>query len=88
MTPPAKRPQTFVQGPADDRYRDFDTDCVGYPVGNKMPESWAKDKEAFFDTRKPGLKNIGHYQMFLKDDGSEKYSEKEKSELREFLKTL
>ena len=88
MTPPAKRPVTFVQGPADDRHRDYDTDCVGYPVGNKMPKSWNEDKEAFFDTRKPGLKNIGHYQMFLKDDGSEKYTEVEKSELREFLKTL
>ncbi len=88
MTTPKDRPVTFVQGPANDKWTDYDIDCVGYPVGANMPLAWRNDKEAFFDTRKPGLRNIGHYEMFLNKDGSEKYTADQKKDLREFLKTL
>lgn len=88
MTAPKDRPVTFVQGPANDKWTDYDIDCVGYPVGANMPLAWRNDKEAFFDTRKPGLRNIGHYEMFLNKDGSEKYTADQKKDLREFLKTL
>lgn len=88
MTPPAKRPKTFWTGPAVDKERDFDQECIGYPVGNAIPAQWKKDKDAFFDTQRVGMSNQGHYKMFLHEDGSEKYDAQQKSELREFLKTL
>lgn len=88
VTPPAQRPKTFVQGPSDNAITDYDFDCLGYPVGNKMPAAWKNDKEAFYDTSRTGLSNSGHYKMFLNDDGTEKYTWDEKMEILEFLKTL
>lgn len=88
FTPPSKRPKTFVQGPSDNATTDYDQECMGYPVGEKMPVEWKKDKEATFDTSRAGLSNRGHYKMFLKSDGSEKYTWEEKLEIMEFLKTL
>ncbi len=92
MTPPDLRPKTFIQGPANDRNKDYDTECVGYPVGDRIPASWKKDPEfvkmATFDVTKKGLSNVGHYKMFLTKEGTEKYTAAEKKDLREFLKTL
>lgn len=88
LSKPKDRTVVFYQGPADDPETDFDSDCVGYPTGRDIPKTWYKEKEAKFDTRKPGLSNSGHSKMFLNDDGSEKYSPIEKKELIMFLKTL
>jgi cytochrome c553 len=88
MTPPKNRPVTFYQGPAVDKERDFDRDCVGYPVGEAIPSEWKKERDALFDTRRTGMSNQGHYRMFLTDEGEERFSQHEKSELLEFLKTL
>jgi cytochrome c2 len=88
VTPPKQRPTTWVQGPSNNSTTDYDSDCLGYPVGSKMPKSWLKDKEATMDTRRKGLSNSGHYRMLLHKDGSEKYTWDEKMELLEFLKTL
>lgn len=88
LTPPAQRPKTFWQGPAVDKERDFDQDCVGYPVGEAVPSEWKEEKDAFYDTRRVGMSNQGHYKMLLHQDGSEKYDAQQKSELIEFLKTL
>jgi cytochrome c553 len=88
MTPPSKRVKVFYQGPSVNAQTDFDFDCVGYPVGNKIPSSWKELENSKVDTTRDGLKNIGHYKMFLDQDGQELMTELEKSELREFLKTL
>lgn len=88
VTPPELRPKTFIQGPSVNANTEFDFDCVGYPVGEKIPAHWKKDQQAFYDTRKPGLSNQGHYKMFLNADGSELLSKEEKRDLIEFLKTL
>lgn len=88
LTPPSQRPKTFWQGPAVDKERDFDQDCVGYPVGEAIPSEWKEEKDAFYDTRRVGMSNQGHYKMLLHQDGSEKYDAQQKSELIEFLKTL
>lgn len=88
LTPPDQRPVTFYQGPAVDKERDFDRDCVGYPIGDAIPDEWKQERDAHFDTRRVGLSNQGHYRMLLHEDGRERYSEQEKSDLIEFLKTL
>lgn len=86
------RPVTFIVGPAENKTTDFDQECNGYPVGEKIPASWKKDKdylaEATFDTRKVGLKNVGHEKMLLNDEGKEKFSSEDKKDLIHFLKTL
>lgn len=87
LTPAAKRPRSYYSGEAIDRNRDFDQECVGYPLGIKTPASWKK-KEYLYDTRREGLSNSGHERMFLDDYGREIYSDEEKRELIEFLKTL
>jgi mono/diheme cytochrome c family protein len=88
VTRPELRPKTFVQGPSLNAETDYDFDCVGYPVGQKIPTDWQKDKEAAFNTTKPGLSNMGHFEMFVDDAGNELYSKEDKMDLIEFLKTL
>lgn len=87
MMRPSERPKKFVQGPAE-KPEDYDQDCVGYPVGDKIPQSWWQQRDAIFDTSRPGLRNIGHSKVFYDDEGRSKMSESEKRDLREFLKTL
>ena len=82
------RPRTFVLGPAVNKATDFDQDCVGYPTGNKIPKEWLKDTEATIDTKKPGLRNIGHTKMFLDESGREKFTMDQKRDIIHFLKTL
>ena len=83
-----KRPKFFIQGPSLNEETDYDKDCVGYPVGNKIPPDWYQDKEAFYSTKRPGLSSKGHTKVFYTREGNSKFSEEEKSDLREFLKTL
>ena len=83
-----ERPKTFVQGPAIDKEADFDSECVGYPVGENIPKDWFKDKDALFNTSRPGLRNTGHTKMFLDKKGNELYSPSQKKDLITFLKTL
>ena len=87
VTRPSKRTKIFYQGPAKNPETDFDMECVGYPRGEKIPSSW-KTSEAKIDTRREGLRNTGHYKMWLDDEGNEKYSWQDKMNLIEFLKTL
>jgi len=84
----AQRPKSFIMGPALDKKTDFDGDCVGYPVGDKIPNKWIFDQEAKMDTRKPGLSNSGHTKMLLDANGNEKFTPADKIDLIEFLKTL
>jgi hypothetical protein len=88
LTPAAARPKTYVAGKAIDKKRDFDQDCVGYPIGENAPEEWKKDKDYLYDTQKEGLSNSGHDEKIFIKDGKEIYTQIEKSELIEFLKTL
>lgn len=82
------RPKTFVLGGAINKQTDFDQECNGYPVGNKMPAEWAKDTEATINTSIPGLRNIGHTKMLIDESGKEKFSSLDKKDLVMFLKTL
>ena len=86
---PNQRTASFYQGPNSNKETDYDFECVGYPTGKLIPESWKKEKDAFFDTSKPGLRNIGHYStIMLTKEGVEKYNAQEKQDIIEYLKTL
>ncbi len=87
FTHPSKRTKTFYQIPAESKTRDFNQDCVGFPVGKDIPKN-RKDKDFFFDTSKEGLRNTGHYKMWLDDNGREKYTSRDKMDVIMFLKTL
>ena len=86
LSPVEKRTKKFYQGTSDNPKTDFDSSCVGFPVGDQAPKEWSKVSDGLIDTSKPGLQNIGHQKMLLDENGNEKYSQAEKMELIEFLK--
>lgn len=88
MTPPEHRPIAFWMGRAVDKNRDFSTRDVGYPLGSAVPAEWKEDTTYLFDTRKKGLSNVGHYEGIFRVNGVEKYTDQDKSDLIEYLKTL
>ena len=88
LTASAKRPTTYVAGPAKNKQTDFDSECVGYPLGDKAPAAWKKDPDFMYDSRKEGLSNKGHDDRIFLKDGQEIYTREQKLELVEFLKTL
>ncbi len=88
LTPGADRPKSYYAGEAIDKKRDFDQECVGYPLGEKTPDEWKKNNEYFYDSQKEGLSNLGHDQKIFIKDGKEIFNAEEKRELIEFLKTL
>lgn len=88
LTKGSHRPKTYWSGKALDKERDFDQECVGYPLGDKTPKEWMEDKDYFYDTKKEGLSNLGHDEGIFLKNGKEIYSFEEKMELIEFLKTL
>lgn len=88
LTQGIKRPVSYWAGPAINKETDFDQKCNGYPIGEKTPEDWRQYPEFFYDTKKEGLSNLGHDERIFIKDGQEIYSDKEKLELIEFLKTL
>lgn len=87
MQKPEDRPKKFIQGPSV-KVEDFDSECVGYPVGDAIPSEWLKEKDAIYDTSRPGLRNIGHTKVFWDSQGNPRQSEQEKKDLLMYLKTL
>lgn len=77
---PADRTAVFYMGDDADPAVDYDSKCVGLPVGDKVPESWKVDARRKFDTTISGLSNQGHVVQPL--------STGERDDLIEFLKTL
>lgn len=82
------RAKTYWAGPANNRETDFDQDCVGYPIGAKTPAKWKKDKDFFYDTNREGMSNSGHDDKIFIKDGKEIFTQVQKKEIIEFLKTL
>lgn len=83
-----KRVQSYWAVKALDKDRDYDQDCVGYPAVEKISHQFKENPDYYYDTSKEGLSNKGHDQRILIKDGVEIFSDEEKSELIEFLKTL
>ncbi|MFA6237771.1 MAG: hypothetical protein WC635_10625 [Bacteriovorax sp.] len=88
LTKPELRPKTFIQGPSVNPETDFDKECVGYPVGDKIPKEWQKDTNAIYVAGRPGQDNGGHAKMIIGERGEELLSPSEKMDLIHFMKTL
>lgn len=84
----SQRPQTYWAGPALNKETDYDSVQGGYPLGTKVPVAWRKNPDYLYDTRREGLSNQGHDEGIFLKDGVQLYSESQKFELIEFLKTL
>jgi hypothetical protein len=86
---PSRRPKTFYQGLSVDPITDFSEDCVGYPTGDDIPESWKKEADAFYDTSRKGMNNSGHSKYLIdKKSKKERYTKQNKQDVIMFLKTL
>lgn len=88
FTRASDRPKTYWSGESIDREIDFDSECVGYPLGEKTPKSWKSKRDHLYDTRLPGMSNAGHDEGIFIRAGAEIYTNDEKLEMIEFLKTL
>lgn len=88
LTKATARPSNYWAGPANNKDTDFDQDCVGYPLAEKTPAAWKRNKDFFYDSKREGLRNTGHDEGIFLKDGAEIFTAHEKSELIEFLKTL
>lgn len=84
----SERPKTYWSGEMIDPEMDFDSDCVGYPTGDKTPNQWKKSAEHRYDTSIAGMSSSGHDEKIFLKDGVEIYSKEQKRDLIEFLKTL
>jgi cytochrome c peroxidase len=86
LTPENKRPKNYWARAAQDKEKDFDQECNGYP--RKELSNTKENKKYFFDTTVTGLSNQGHTKMLLDEDGGEKFSKQEIKDLVMFLQTL
>lgn len=87
LTASQKRPSAYYAGEANDPEIDFDSTCNGYPVANKVPESW-KQREFYFDTTREGMHNTGHDEGIFLKNGKELLTSAQKLELIQYLQTL
>ena len=85
LKPTDKRPKIYYSIPAEDRFSDFDSECVGYPKGDEIT---SRDDASMFDTSIPGLSNEGHDEGIFLIEGEEILSHADKRALIEYLKTL
>lgn len=88
LTQAAKRPRAWYAGEPLNRSTDFDDTCNGYPLGDRTPSEWKKNKAAFMDTSREGLGNQGHDEGLFLNEGKEIFSQTDKSDLIAYLKTL
>lgn len=87
LTRAEDRPKAYYSGEPNDSDRDFDFECNGYPLGNKVPEEW-KSWRHRFNTRSLGLSNAGHDEGIFLKDGQELLSPQDKRDLIRFMQTL
>lgn len=85
LTPTAKRPQGYWAREANDREKDFDMACNGYPVDKPALNT---SKDFWYDTRRIGMRNTGHDEGIFVKDGSLLISPVERHALIKFLQTL
>ncbi len=88
LTPAKLRPKKYWMGPAENKETDYDQECAGYPLAEKTPQHWKENKNYLYDTSADGLSNSGHDERIFIKDGVEIYTQTERFELIEFLKTL
>ncbi len=82
LTPAAQRPSVYQYGPITNKVVDFDSGCNGYPLA--APAHF----DQVFDTSEPGLSAVGHDEGIFMDDGVERFTPGQKTDLIRFLQTL
>lgn len=80
-----ERPRAYRARAAEDRERDFDADCNGYPSAE---QDGAGAGESDYDSSRPGLGRLGHDEGIILKDGRELLSPDEKKDLVRYLQTL
>lgn len=88
LTQASDRPTHYFAGEANNPATDFDTECNGYPTGEKAPVEWQLNKETSFDGTQAGLRPTGHDEGIFLDEGKERYTREQKHDLIAFLQTL
>lgn len=88
LTPSAQRPVAWNVGVARSTVTDFDAECNGYPLGEKAPEAWKKNRWGYFDTRRRGLGNQGHDEGIFSENGVSRFTRQDVLDLVHFLQTL
>lgn len=88
LTPAAQRPVAWDVGEARSQSTDFDADCNGYPLGEKAPLQWKKNRWGHFDTRRKGMGNQGHDEGIFVENGRSRFSREDVRDLVQFLQTL
>jgi mono/diheme cytochrome c family protein len=87
LTTARERVSSFYVGEANNPSTDYDTASVGFPIGARTPAHFRRG-DRLFDTRRPGLRNIGHDEGIFATNGLSELTQQEKWDLIEFLKTL
>lgn len=82
LGPASARTKVFYMGDDADPATDYDSRCVGLPVGDAVPEPWKADAQRQYDTTRAGLSNQGH------DGWVVELGDAERMDLIEYLKTL
>jgi hypothetical protein len=88
LTPAAQRPVVWDVGEARSTATDFDAECNGYPLGEKAPAEWKKNRWGRFDTRRKGMGNQGHDEGIFMTNGVSRFSQQDVRDLVHFLQTL
>lgn len=88
LMPSSQRPVAWNVGEAESTSTDFDSTCNGYPIGEKAPKAWAKNRWGFYDTRRKGMGNQGHDEGIFAKDGQSRFSREDVLSLVQFLQTL
>ena len=88
ITPDFKRPSSYIAVASENKKTDFDIVKNGYPSPTNVREPYKSDKKYFYNTKVKGLSNMGHTRMLVNDDNQEIFTQSQKLDIIEFLKTL
>lgn len=88
LTPAVARPESWDVGEARSSETDFDSSCNGYPLGERAPSAWKRNRWGRFDTRRLGMSNRGHDEGIISENGVAKFNSDERAALIQFLQTL
>lgn len=87
LTAAKDRPLIYYSGEANDRDKDFDSECNGYPLNKETPTAW-KTSEHLYDTRRAGMGKMGHDEDIFLENGKELLLPEQKRALVQYLQTL
>jgi hypothetical protein len=85
LSPVKDRPQVYYAVAPNDKTKDFDFECNGYP--EKDRRLWV-DQDKIYRVNNKGLGNQGHDEGIFIKDGKELLSNQDKRNLIQFMQTL